>query len=361
MTADCVGGTWTYAMDLIGALAAHDVDVTLFVSGDVLSTRQMIEAGNLPNLSLVRSELKLEWMAGSADDIANANALLADLEDVVRPDVVHINGYAHAAAGFAAPVVAVAHGCAPTWWRAVRGTTTPPSLSSYRDNLNAGLAAADCLVAPSAAHLAAFLAENPAPRASRVIPPGRNPASFAPAAKQLVVFAAARYWDEAKNGATLAAAARQMHHPVRISGDGAPAGRNITRLGALTPPALAAEMAAAAVFAAPSRYEPFGLSILEAALSGAALVLADIATLRETWEGAATFVAPDDARALASALDALAGDPARAAKAGAAARRRGRTLSAAAMASAYADLYAELTNARRPLHNLALPLRGQEP
>ena len=44
----------------------------------------------------------------------------------------------------------------------------------------------------------------------------------------------------------------------------------------------------------PARYEPFGLSVLEAALSGCALVLGDIPSLREVWGKAAVYVDPDD-------------------------------------------------------------------
>ena len=39
------------------------------------------------------------------------------------------------------------------------------------------------------------------------------------------------------------------------------------------------------------RFEPFGLAVLEAARAGCALVLSDIATFRELWDGAALFVA----------------------------------------------------------------------
>ncbi|WP_243688744.1 glycosyltransferase [Geotalea toluenoxydans] len=58
----------------------------------------------------------------------------------------------------------------------------------------------------------------------------------------------------------------------------------------------------------PARYEPFGLTVLEAALSGCALVLGDIPSLRELWEGAAVFVPPDDANALADVLQSLCQD-----------------------------------------------------
>jgi hypothetical protein len=45
----------------------------------------------------------------------------------------------------------------------------------------------------------------------------------------------------------------------------------VTPLGELTRRQLAREMGCAAIFAAPARYEPFGLAALEAALSGCAL------------------------------------------------------------------------------------------
>ena len=52
-------------------------------------------------------------------------------------------------------------------------------------------------------------------------------------------------------------------------------------------------MGRAAIYALPARYEPFGLSILEAALSGCALVIGDIPSLREIWADAALFVPSD--------------------------------------------------------------------
>jgi glycosyltransferase involved in cell wall biosynthesis len=65
-------------------------------------------------------------------------------------------------------------------------------------------------------------------------------------------------------------------------------------------------MRRAGIFVAPSRYEPFGLAVLEAAVNHAALVLADIPTFRELWEGAALYVAPDDATGFADAIAMLA-------------------------------------------------------
>jgi glycosyltransferase involved in cell wall biosynthesis len=96
----------------------------------------------------------------------------------------------------------------------------------------------------------------------------------------------------------------------------------------------------------PARYEPFGLAVLEAALSGCALVLGDIPSLRETWEGAAEFAPPDDDAALAARVRALAADGPRRAALSASARERALAFGPARMAEGYLDVYAELLGRR---------------
>ncbi len=81
-------------------------------------------------------------------------------------------------------------------------------------------------------------------------------------------------------------------------------------LGELSPAALAKKLAQAAIYAAPARYEPFGLGILEAALAGCALVLSDLPSLRENWSGAALFLPPGDQAAWREVLNGLARDEA---------------------------------------------------
>jgi glycogen synthase len=66
----------------------------------------------------------------------------------------------------------------------------------------------------------------------------------------------------------------------------------------------------AAIYAATSRYEPFGLAPLEAALSRCAIVASDIPSFRELWQGAALFFRDDDAADLRRVLDTLVRDPA---------------------------------------------------
>ena len=64
----------------------------------------------------------------------------------------------------------------------------------------------------------------------------------------------------------------------------------------------------AAIFCLPVKYEPFGLAILEAALSGCALVVGDIPSQREIWGKAAIFVNPNDAGDISAALNQLTQD-----------------------------------------------------
>jgi glycosyltransferase involved in cell wall biosynthesis len=98
----------------------------------------------------------------------------------------------------------------------------------------------------------------------------------------------------------------------------------------------------AAIYALPARYEPFGLSALEAALSGCALVLGDIPSLREVLGESALYVPPHDVDALRTVLNVLAGDPALRSRLGEAARRRALTYTPSQMAGAYYTAYQEL-------------------
>src|SRR5204863_2344902 len=105
--------------------------------------------------------------------------------------------------------------------------------------------------------------------------------------------------------------------PIYAAGDGQafqnqtalpPQVRALGRLGVRS---MASCCGRASIYALPARYEPFGLSVLEAALAGCALVLGDIPSLRENWENAAVFVAPEDAEALGTAVQGLIEAPAR--------------------------------------------------
>lgn len=365
MTADSVGGVWTYALQLASELERHDVEVTLLLMGGKPSADQAREAGGLKNLSLLGTDLRLEWMADADADLQLAGELLLELEADLRPDVVHLNGVAHATLPFAAPVLSVAHSDVGTWWRACHGEALPPEWAGYSRRITAGIAAADMVVAPTQAYLRDVIALFGAPRSSRVIANGRDPARFAGVPKRDVVFAAGRLWDKAKNIAALCDAADGLSWPVLIAGEAvSPDGvsitlpSNVVPLGVLGADDIATRLAEAAVFASPARYEPFGLAILEAALSSCALVLGDIATLREVWGDAALFVDPDDADALRDTIEALLFDSERAATLGRQARRQALTYSSKRMGRDYMAAYQSLAASGRSRRAEREPLRA---
>lgn len=326
MTADTVGGVWTYCVELAHAL---DAEVHLATMGRPLSRAQQAEADVFA--SVHESAYPLEWQRDPWAGVDAAGDWLLALESELRPDVVHLNGYVHATLPWRAPTLVVAHSDVVSWFRAVHGTPAPPEWDTYRRRVGAGLRAAGRVVVPTAA-VAADLSTSYGFSDAVVVPNCRRPELVAPAAKEPMVLAAGRAWDAAKGIDALCRTAPALPAPVVVAGEGAAPG--VDARGVLPFPELAGLMARAAVFAAPARYEPFGLGILEAGLAGCALVLGDIASLREVWGDAAAYV-QDDASLLAAVVAALE-DP----SLGAAARERALTYSPARTALGYQKAYA---------------------
>jgi glycosyltransferase involved in cell wall biosynthesis len=231
------------------------------------------------------------------------------------------------------------------------------------------LRAADRVVAPTTAVLNDLARHYGFDRGSGlgsgiVIPNGIDIVSYMPRPKRAAIMAAGRLWDEAKNLALLDEAAVDIDWPIEIAGDANhPEGgqarlRAARALGILTPTEMAERLGTTAIYAAPARYEPFGLGILEAAASGCALVLGDIPSLRENWDGAALFVPPDDATAWRTTLCCLIACDSRREALGEAARRRALDFTRERMAARYAELYRELADARQDIGPLVYRPRG---
>ena len=359
MTADAVGGVWTYALELARALEPHGTEVTLAVMGPGPSPDQRQEATRVPNVVLHESGYALEWMDRPWAEVEQAGEWLLALAGAAKAEIIHLNGYVHAALPWDAPVLVAAHSCVWSWWSAVHGSAAPPACAEYQRRVACGLAAADLVAAPTAAMLRALEAHYGEVTRGRVIPNARAAQGFAPApTKQPQIFAAGRAWDAAKNLALLDAAAPQVRWPVLLAGECRHPGgttasfANVRCLGKLAAPAMREHYAASAIYALPARYEPFGLSALEAGLCGCALVLGDIPSLREVWGEAAVYADPGDAPALARTLDALITDARRRAEMGRRARARASEYTPASMAGRYLQAY-EFCLARHSREELA--------
>jgi glycosyltransferase involved in cell wall biosynthesis len=357
MTADTVGGVWAYALTLAGALIRRGVRVWLAVFTRGLDASQRAQVRQIPGLHVFEGPYRLEWMDDPWDDVHRSGEWLRSLTRVLRPEVVHLNGYVHGALEWPVPRVVVAHSCVCSWWEAVHGGEPPPHWDRYRAEVRRGLRSADCVVAPTRTMLEAVERIHGPLAHARVVHNAARPVSPVPmTAKEPWVLTAGRIWDEGKNIAVLEAAARRIR--IRAAGEVRdPSGREhlpigLDLLGQLEPEAMRRAMSVAAVYAHPAIYEPFGLAPLEAALHGCALVLADIPSFRELWEGAAVFVPPRDGDAWAAALQALLEDDPRRGLLAEAARARAGTFrperQAEEMLRIYEGARAEIVQESRP-------------
>lgn len=365
MTADAVGGVWTYALDLCAALHSHDVNVVLATMGPRPSQMQRTAARSLTNVQLVESDYRLEWMDDPWNEVSAAGDWLLGLASRESVDLVHLNGYAHAALSWSRPVVCAAHSCVTTWWQAVHGAQPPSRWDEYRRNVTRGLNSADSVVAPTRAFLDQLRTCYEFSRPARVIHNGRmitgqthqrlgetqDADGFSGSSHERapVILACGRPWDVAKNMAMLDAAARGAKWTAHvIGGVTGPDGQSFVPaslhcLGTLPSSQVDHWLERASILVHPALYEPFGLAVLEAARSGCALVLADIPTLRELWNGAAAFFDPRDSRKLRAVLNRLVVDSEWRRSLAAAAQARSSDYRIETAAAEYAKLYEALT------------------
>src|SRR5215212_319812 len=135
MTADTVGGVWSYALELVRALGCYHCDVALATMGSFLNASQAREAARIPNLTLYESGYKLEWMEEPWAEVDQAGAWLLEIAQQVQPDLVHLNNYVHGVLPWPAPVLMVGHSCVLSWWQAVKGESAPPSWQTYHQRV----------------------------------------------------------------------------------------------------------------------------------------------------------------------------------------------------------------------------------
>lgn len=342
MTTDTVGGVFWYSVSLARELCSRGARIALCTMGAPLAPDQRAELLAIPDLEVHESAFALEWMDDPWAEVEAAGRWLLRIADQFQPEVVHVNGYSHAVLPWPAPVLVIAHSCVLSWWQAVRGEPAPARYDEYRRRVREGLARASLVVAPSHSMLESLREHHRFLGPGRVIANGADPARFRPEIKEAFFLAAGRLWDEAKNLGGLSRVAGALPWPVMVAGQ--PPARNgavkgLQLVGRVPSTELADLMSRAAVFLHPARYEPFGLVALEAALSGCALVLGDIQSLREIWGDAAVFVPPADPARLASTAARLARSPQLCARLAARARRRAQRYDMKSMADAYLQAY----------------------
>lgn len=349
MTADTVGGVWTCAIDLAKSLARYGVEIHLATMGALPDDSQREQAKEAGNIILYESEYKLEWMQGSWHDVDKAGEWLMELETKITPDLIHLNNYAHATLPWNAPTLLVCHSCVLSWWEAVKGEKAPSEYLEYYKRVRKGILAVDIVIAPSQAMLTAINRIYECDIVySKVIP---NGTSLLPKTleKEEFIFSMGRVWDEAKNICKLNAIAPDINWPIVIAGDQCINGTdhyssfsNLNAIGKLNQNKVKETLEKAAIYVLPAKYEPFGLSILEAAKAGCALILGDIPSLRENWSEAALFVDTNDEALLSSTINMLIEDSELLKKYADRAKAKASHFNINDTADAYLDEYAHL-------------------
>ena len=322
ITSDTVGGVWTYTQELVTGLARAGHRVTLVSFGKIPLPHQTAWMQTVSALDYRPTEYRLEWMEVVERDIEESRGYLELLVDEVQPDVLHFSQYCYGDLPVDVPRVVVAHSDVVSWWMAVHGSEPEgtPWIQRYRQHVMSGLGGADIVVAPSQWMLDAVAKHYLQPQHRTVIYNGRTPSLFDPSqAKEDYVLSVGRVWDPAKQISLLLETPGDSR--VRIVGWEREPGKekkqallkgrnNVELLGPKSQSELQSLYSRAAIYAATSQYEPFGLAPLEAALSFCALVMNDNPVFHELWGDAAIFFDKNDPEDLGRRLDQLRTNPA---------------------------------------------------
>lgn len=325
VTADTLSGVWTYTRELVTGLVTRGVRVTLVSFGEIPLPHQTSWMDTLRGLTYIPTGFRLDWMQEGELDIKDSAAYLTGLVSDLKPDLLHLNQACYGNLPVTIPRIVVANGDWISWWQAVHGCGPEEGrwLRWYRDTVIDGLLGADVVVGPTSWMLETVRDCYISPPRETVIYSGRNPIFFNPYnPKEDSVLAIGRLWDAGKQVSML----MQHTHPLSVCIVGSEPSSSVPRLpiradvkfsldsinvsfkGPQTDAQLRTLYSRAAIYAATSRYEPFGMNALEAALSKCAIVANDIPSHREIWGEAAIYFRANDAGSLARVIRRLSED-----------------------------------------------------
>lgn len=361
MTTDTIGGVWTYSQELTEELLRRGVAVALVSFGRSPSPAQTSWFRTLaarwgPAFSYEASAIPLEWMSRNEETCHAGDAILLRVAGEFGAQLLHSNQFCFGALPSDLPRLVVAHSDVLSWSKQCRVGALAPSawLDRYCTLVQRGLHNADVVVAPTHWMLGALTEHFVIRRDAYVIPNGRTLLSTRNAGpRKLQAVSAGRLWDEGKHLKLLEKVETRI--PILLAGEkdhdtnslSISAGK-VTLLGRLDQEDLLALLRDSAIYLCTSRYEPFGLAPLEAALCGCAVLANDIPSLREVWQDSALFF--KDAASLSALLERLAARPSELMAAQQRSLRRGLQFTAQRMAEEYLALYRTVAAQPKEMH-----------
>ncbi len=350
LTTDTVGGVWTFTQELSDELLRRGHSVALLSFGRLPSSSQTEACTRLSVCYRERfryeaSAAPLEWMEGNERAYSKGLSSLLALANSFQAEILHSSQFCFGDTPLAIPVVITAHSDVLSWAAACRprGLEASAWLTRYRSLVERGLEQAAAVIAPTQWMSDTLSKLYPLRSIPKVILNGRNLPESEEAPRRLQAVSVGRLWDEAKQLTLLT----KVHapYPILVAGEHrfeaseAEAGtRSLIFLGPLTPDEVLKLFRESSLYLGPSRYEPFGLAPLEAALCGCALLLYDLPSFREIWAEAALYF--HDAASLSHLLETLSPDAILALQ-----RRsqaRAREITATHMTNQYESLYRDL-------------------
>jgi len=316
VTTDTVGGVWSFTCELAGGMLELGVEVVLVSVGPAPNvdqqhwTERMVDEWGR-RFQFESLDAPLEWMPNNEFALSGASDALVCISKELGVDLLHSNQFCFAALNLDMPKVVTAHSDVLSWGKACRpdGLEDSEWLRRYRGLVQCGLLATDVLVAPTQWMLDALKEKFRLRGDARIIPNGRQVTTLPEGPRQMQAVTAGRLWDEAKNIDLLYEVNSPL--PLIVAGDsfsvGVPDGAShVKMLGRLSETDLLGVFQRSEMYVCSSRYEPFGLAPLEAALCGCAVLANCIPSLHEVWEDGALYF--DNASSLSKLLVRLHSD-----------------------------------------------------
>jgi glycosyltransferase involved in cell wall biosynthesis len=351
ITTDTVGGVWRFGIELVEGLLEAGESVALVSFGRMPTGSQRSECKRLSDrwghrFDYSASDAPLEWMQGNSKSYEQGLKVIKQAAHIFGAEIFHSNQFCYGvcATELGIPVIVTAHSDVLSWAHACRGGVLGDTdwLRCYCALVQMGLDSAAAIAAPTEWMLRNLSMHFDLPRQRRIIANGIELPLVPSSPRELQAVTAGRLWDEAKGISLLRSV--QSEIPFIVAGtsncDGHEAALipNAQYYGELTHDQLLHLFSRSAIYICTSRYEPFGLAPIEAALCGCAVVARDIESLREVWDDAAVYF--DTAQGLSDILVSFAQDPSRLSAQQQLAMARAQRFTRSRMVAEYQALYA---------------------
>ena len=101
VTADTIGGVWTYTRELVTGLASRGIRITLVSFGGIPPRAQRAWLEGLAGVTYFPTGYGLEWMQDAGEDVSDSTRYLRNLIDERKPDLLHLSQYCFGSLGVA--------------------------------------------------------------------------------------------------------------------------------------------------------------------------------------------------------------------------------------------------------------------